>query len=253
MIAQERYKAILQMLSLKKAVETSELMDKFNVSLETVRRDLAYLENSGKLKRVHGGAVLEKVDNRESGIDERLAANWDKKIEIGEYVASLINEGDIICMDSSTTNHAVAKVLKNRFRKITVLTNYLPIINELAETDYNIVCPGGLLQRELLSFTGDIAMRNIEKYNVKKAFVSMSGISLEKGMTDFSFNEVAVKKKLMSISNEIYVVADSSKFGVVSLLDVCGFADISGIITDSAIDEYTLSVYRKNGINVICR
>lgn len=251
MIAQERYKIILELLSLKKTVQTSELIEKFGVSLETVRRDLEHLEKQGKLKRVHGGAVLEVIDGRTSDIPERLAVNWDKKLQIGEYVASLLHEGDAICMDASTTTHAIAKVLKQKFRQLTVVTNYLPIVNELSSTSFTVVASGGVLQGNFQSFTGRLAEDNLEKFHVSKAFVSISGIALHHGMTDFSFEEIAVKKKLMSIASEVYVVADSSKFGVVSLLDVCDFTALNGIITDPSLDDNIRKMFEKNGVNII--
>lgn len=252
MLAEERYQQILEILKENNSVKVSVLTKKFGVSVETVRRDLEYMENEGILKRVHGGAVLDKIDCVQQSLPAREKENIAKKHEIGEIASCFIREGQSLAMDASTTNHEVAKVLKARFKKLTVLTNYLPIINELqGMTNYTILIPGGILRNEEQSIIGDMAEENIEKFHVDTAFVSISGISLRNGLTDYGFGEVKVKKKLMEISQETMVLADSSKFDVVSLMKVCGLSDVDRIITDSGLNASILDQYRKSGVEVV--
>lgn len=251
MIAQERYNVIEKMLEDNKIVQVSTLMKEFNVSIETVRRDLAHLEKHGVLKRVHGGAIKETIISRESEIKEREAEYWREKSQIGSYVCNLLSEGETIAMDSGTTNHAISKVIKERFSKITILTNYLPIITELSDSNFNIVSTGGVLQSNAKSFVGKIAENNIDMFHVDKAFITISGISLVDGFTDFGFNEIAIKKKLMSKAANIYIVADSSKFGIISLMKVCDFDNITAIITDSSLPTTIKAEFEKKGIKII--
>lgn len=251
MLAQNRYKKICEILEKENSVKVSTLINLFGVSVETVRRDLEYMEKEGLLKRVHGGAVLDKIDGMQSTFAIRENEYKEQKAEIGEIAAAFVKEGQSVVMDVSTTNYEVIKVFKRKFQKLTIITNSLSIINELADTEYTVIGTGGVFRKEELSFIGDMAEENLGNFHADKAFISMSGISLREGLTDYGFGEVAIKKKMMKIAQETIVLADSSKFDIVSLLKVCNFSDINAIVTDSNLKESILEKYRKNGIEVI--
>lgn len=252
MLAQDRYKKIYEILEKENSVKVSTLTNLFGVSVETVRRDLEYMENEGLLKRVHGGAVLERIDGLQNTYAGRENEYREQKAEIGEIAARFIKEGQSIAVDVSTTNFEVIKVLKKKFQRLTILTNSLSILNELADMEgYTVITPGGILRREENSFIGEMAEENISKFHVDTSFISMSGISLREGLTDYGFGEVSLKKKMLKIAQENIVLADSSKFDVVSLLKVCDFDDVNMIITDSNLKDSILERYRKNGIEII--
>lgn len=253
MLAQDRYDQILEQLAQNHSVKVSRLIKQFGVSIETVRRDLEHLESQGLLKRVHGGAVAGGcgLETTRSHRQNELMA---QKREIGEILCSYIQEGDSIAMDASTTNHAIAQVLKSHFKRLTVLTNYIPIMQELsAQKEYTIIVPGGIVNNEELSITGDFAEYTIPQFRIHKMLLSMSGISLKDGLTDFGFQELPVKKKMMEISRELIVVADSSKFGIASLFKVCDFTDINMIVTDSGLKENVKQEFFKQGIEIVNR
>lgn len=252
MLAQDRYKKISEILEKDNSVKVSTLTKLFGVSIETIRRDLEYMESEGLLKRVHGGAVLERTHGFQNTFANRENEFREQKEEIGEIAARYIREGQSIAMDVSTTNYEVIKVIKKKFQKLTILTNSLSIINEIADKEgYTVIVPGGILRREELSFIGNMAEDNIGNFHVDTAFISMSGISLREGLTDYGFGEVSIKKRMMKIAQETIVLADSSKFDVVSLLKVCDFNDINMIITDSNLKESVLDKYRKSGIEIV--
>jgi DeoR family transcriptional regulator, fructose operon transcriptional repressor len=251
-LAQDRYKKICEILEKDNSVKVNTLIKLFGVSIETVRRDLEYMENEGLLKRVHGGAVLERIDGIQNTYNIRENEFKNQKAEIGEIAARFIKEGQSIAIDVSTTNLEVIKVIKRQFQRLTILTNSLSILNELVDMPgYNLITPGGILRREENSFTGEMAEENISKFHVDTAFISVSGISLREGLTDYGFGEISVKKKMMKIAQENIVLADSSKFDVVSLLNVCGFDDVNMIITDSNLKDSILEKYLRNGIEII--
>lgn len=252
LLPEERYQKILELLRAKNSVNVPTLTKKFNVSVETIRRDLEYLEKIGLLKRVHGGAVLDKIDCTQLDLPVRERENAELKHEIGEIVSYFIKEGQSIALDASTTNHEVIKVLKTKFKKLTILTNYLPIINELQDMEkYTIIVVGGILHKEEQSIIGGLSEEIIGKLHVDIALLSMTGISLNNGMTDYGFDEVKVKKKMMEIARETFILADSSKFDVVSLLKVCDVNDVDKIITDSKVNENTVKRYKQNGVEII--
>ena len=252
MLAQERYNKIQELLLSDNVVRVSKLTTLFGVSLETVRRDLEHMEGQGLLKRVYGGAVLSENSENQPTRVKRQAVLTEQKREIAELVCRYICEGDSIAMDASTTNHVIASVLKTKFKSLTILTNCLSIINELSDMpDYKIIIPGGILNTDELSITGDFIERSLDNFRMNKMLISMSGISLRDGLTDFGFGECQVKKKMISISRELYVVADSTKFGKVSLIKVCDFQDINMIITDSKLSETIKQAFVKEGVEIV--
>lgn len=252
MLAQDRYKKISEILEKENSVKVNTLIKLFGVSIETVRRDLEYMENEGLLKRVHGGAVLERIDSIQNTYNIREKEYMEQKAEIGEIAARFIKEGQSIAIDVSTTNLEVVKVIKRKFQNLTILTNSLSIQNELVDMPgYTVITPGGILRREENSFLGEMAEENISRFHVDTAFISVSGISLREGLTDYGFGEISIKKKMMKIAQENIVLADSSKFDVVSLLNVCSFDDVNMIITDSNLKEAILEKYLRNGIEVV--
>jgi len=252
MLIQERHRRIMDILERENSVKVSTLTKLFNVSVETIRRDLEHMENQGLLKRVHGGAVLDKINGFQNPFIIREAKYTAEKMQIGEIVSRYIKENQSIAMDVSTTNYEIAKVLKTKFSRLTVLTNSLPIINELSNMEkYTLIIPGGVIRQEELSIVGDMAEENLNHYHVDTALISISGISLREGLTDYCFEEIRIKKKMMSMAQEIIIVADHSKFDTVSLVKVCDLDDIDMIITDSNLKDTVKEKYRKNGVEVI--
>jgi DeoR/GlpR family transcriptional regulator of sugar metabolism len=252
MLVQERYDKILELLEKNKSVKVSYLMNLFDTSIETVRRDLEHLEKAGYLKRVYGGAVLEKVGINEVNFTIRENKNMDEKIEIGELASRYVTEGQAIAFDVSTTNTEIAKAVKKKIKKLTVITNSIAIAEELSDMeDYTIFLVGGVLKKEERCLIGSMAEKFIEQFHIDLTFVSCSGISLSEGITDYGIGELEVKKQMMKYSQQSIVVADSTKFGIVSLLNVCGFDKISMIITDSKLNEKVKNKYLELGTEII--
>ncbi len=254
MLAQDRYKRIAEILEAENSVKTSRLMKLFDVSLETIRRDLEHLEAEGSLRRVHGGAVLDRIDGRQTTWRAREGEFLPQKRELAEIACRYIREGQSIALDVSTTNNVLAEMICGRFHRLTVLTNSLPILNILSEQpDFTLIVPGGIFRREEGSFVGDMTEEFLSRFHVDTAFISTSGISLREGITDFGFGEVAAKRAMMRIAQDAVVLADSSKFDTVSLLKVCPIEDVGLIITDSGLKESVLAKYTENGVEVVNR
>jgi len=254
MLAQDRYKRITEILGAENSVKTSRLMKLFDVSLETVRRDLEHLESEGSLRRVHGGAVLDRIDGRQTTWRAREREFLPQKRELAEIACRYVHEGQSLALDGSTTNNVLAELLRERFHRLTILTNSLPILNILAEQpDYTIIIPGGIYRREEGSIIGDMTEETLLRFHVDTTFLSTSGISLREGITDFGFGEVAAKRTMMRIAQESIVLADNSKFDTVSLLKVCSIEDVGLIITDAGLKEIILKKYTDHGVEVVNR
>ncbi|MBP3953248.1 DeoR/GlpR family DNA-binding transcription regulator [Bacillus suaedae] len=252
MLVQERYDRIIEMLEDAHSVKVQEFVDEFRVSAETVRRDLEYLESIGKLKRVHGGAILERDNSQEQSFTTRETLHSDEKIEIANLAMQFVQEEQVIALDVSTTNTEIAKALKQRFRKLTIITNSLPIVLELSTMpQYTIILSGGTLRNEELCVVGELAESFLSQFHISLFFMSMSGISLHAGLTDYGIGEWNIKKKMMQQAKSVYVVADSSKFDAVSMLKVCSFDKIEAIITDSKLPSKVKDNYIQNNIKII--
>lgn len=252
MLATERHQRIMEILHENRSVKVSDLSELFGVSIETIRRDLDLLEKNGKLSKVYGGAVLEQVIAQEKNLTSRISTNTGLKQEIALIACRFVEEGQSIAMDASTTNLEIAKMLKKSFSRLTVITNAIDIALELhGKEHFNIILTGGVLRGDELCLLGGLAEEFLEKFHIDKVFASVSGISITSGFTDYGLGEYHIKRKMIERAREVIVVADSSKFDVVSLmkvgnLDICDF-----IITDSKINTNIMLKYQEKGVKII--
>lgn len=257
LLAEERYQKIISMLESEGSVKVSNLIKLFGVSIETVRRDLEYLEAQGYLKKVYGGAIAENKaikGNAYTSFTSREIKNINEKHEIASLAIRSVSEDQSLALDSGTTTFEVARELKKNFQRLTILTNSIKIANELADMDkYTIILTGGILKNDEYSLVGDIALDNIGKFNIDCSFISVSGISLNNGFTDWRMDEIQIQRKMMEISKQTMVLADSSKFGEVSLLKICDVNQVDAIITDSNLKTDIYDKYTENGVNIINR
>lgn len=252
MIAEERYRIIREILRRDGVVKVLPLAEQFEVSSETIRRDLDYLEKQGFLRKVYGGAVLDMIDTRLDHFEDRGLKFQHNKKEIAEIACSMMPEGGSIAMDVGTTNLAIARELRQQNKTLTVVTNSLPIVNELADAKgISTVLTGGVVNGLEKSVVGEICLNTFSMFHVDLCFISASGISLSEGITDLGFGEVETKRMLIKIAKRVVTVCNSSRFDMISLLKVCGLAEVDSIVTDSNLSDDTASRYRDAGVKVI--
>lgn len=256
MLANDRHNKILEMLERDGSVRNSKLVTIFEVSLETVRRDLDFLEKQGLLQKVHGGAILnsKNKENDNQTYVVRETKNIEEKREIAALALKFINENETIALNSSTTSIEIARLIKDKFSSLTVVTNSLRIAEELADRKgINLILAGGIYNKNEFAFLGEITERFLNEFIVDKAFVSVGGISLKRGITDFLIDEVIVERKMIKIAEEAIILADSSKIGSNSLIKVCDTEEVDFIITDSKFKDEDKEIYLQNGIKIINR
>lgn len=235
MLAVERRKKILEMLKENQSVLVTELGKLFNVTEETIRRDLEKLEKEGLLKRTYGGAVLHESTNLELPFNVRETTNAEGKKAIGLKVSEFIEDGDTIILDSSSTALQVAKNIKSK-NGITVITNSQKVILELSSAEQiKVISTGGTLRSTSMSLVGHLAEKTLQSYNVDKAVISCAGASLIKGFTDSNELEAEVKKAMMSSAEKVILVIDNTKFDRVSFTRIADFRNIDYIFTDKSL------------------
>lgn len=233
MLAIERRNAILSKLFTDGKVIVSELSAEFDVTEETIRRDLEKLDNEGLAKKTYGGAVVVQNFNTDLPHSVRKRANVELKQKIAERVSMLIHDGDCIMLDSSSTALYVANFIKN-LSNITLITNSVEVLIELADKDdWNILSTGGSLKRGSLSLVGPSAEKMIRGFHVDYAICSAKGIDLSAGITDSNEKDSEIKRAVFASAQHKILAIDSSKFNKISLVRVCELGEVDTIVTDT--------------------
>lgn len=255
-IAEERYAKILNKLKCDGIVKTSDLKLELNASSETIRKDLKYLDESGYLDRVHGGAIpknnIKSDEDVYISFGVRQSQNSDMKQSIAIEASELIQDGQSIGLDSGTTSYELAKVLKKKFNNLTIVTNSLMNAHELVDKKgFTVIATGGVLTPDENSFVSDFATLILDKINLDMMFLTTCGVSLDNGITDQRMDEVVVHNKMKDCAKKVVVLSDSTKFNEISLIRVCSLDDIDCIVTDSKIDMELVDKFREQGHNII--
>lgn len=232
MLAIERRNLILEKLQDEKKVVVSELSQLYNVSEETIRRDLEKLEQDGYATKSYGGAVLNENVGIDLPLNIRSKKNVSAKQKMAEIAASFIHDGDHIILDASSTDVFIAKAIKNK-QRLTVITNSIEIILELSEVPgWNVISTGGNLKEGYLALLGPQAEEAIRSYYVDKAFVSCKGLDYDHGIMDSLELFTSVKKSIIASAAKAFLVLDSTKFDKTAFTRTGSIELVSGVITD---------------------
>lgn len=251
MLAAERRKLIMERLYEDKRVIVSELSKEFDVSEETIRRDLEHLSLDGNVTKTYGGAVLDERSSIDLPFNLRQKENPDGKQRIAELVALEINDGDHLFLDASTTAVFIAKNIKQK-RNLTVITNSIENVLELADADdIDVICTGGVLKSNSMSFRGNKTIEVINSCNADKVFLSCKGLDIQKGATDGNEDIAGIKLNMIRSAVKTYLVVDNSKFDKVGFAKICELKDIDVVITDSEPSKEWLDAFSENGIRCI--
>lgn len=236
MLAIERRNRILSILQKENRVLVSDLSKAFQVTEETIRRDLEKLENEGYAKKTYGGAIVNENINTDLPFTVRKTTNVSGKLKIAEVIAALIRDGDHIMLDASTTALYIAKQLKSK-KNLTVITNSVEILIELSDVSgWKVLSTGGVLGEGSLSLVGHQAEQMIRSFHVDKAIISCKGLDIERGISDSSELEAYIKKLMVASANVKILAADSSKFDKISFTKICDIDEIDTIVTDDEPD-----------------
>ncbi len=235
MLAMERLREISVLVERERSVRVSELAKRFAVTDETIRRDLERLEAQGKLVRSHGGAVSMHAGASEASFAERAVSSVAEKLAIARAAVSLVQEGDTILIDASTTALQMVRLLPDI--PMTVLTNSIQVCAELAgRTRSRVICTGGTLSTASLSFVGYRAEQVLADYHVNRFFFSCTGVDFQYGLSDVNEGQAMLKEQMLEIADHSYLLADAGKFGVRALKRFASLSEIDTIITSEGLD-----------------
>lgn len=251
MFAVERQKKILELLESDGAVWVNKLSAELKVTEETVRRDLEKLEKQEALLRTHGGAVPFAQSNHELSLEKRKKINTDIKVKLAREAVKNIFSGDTVFLDASTTTFYIAKEIKD-IKNITVVTNSLRVINELAgKADINVIGIGGMVSSNQ-SFVGSLAQNEIRKcYFANKMFFSSRGVTPEAGILESNEQECGVKQCMLKNSTKKYYLCDKSKIGRIGFTKLADFGDIDTIICEGELSAEFMSVLNEEKVETV--
>jgi len=250
MLSEERYREILNRIKKNGSVTVSALSEELGVSIETIRRDLIYLEAKGSLKRVFGGAIASKNPLHFADFSARLNAHYVQKRAVAEKVSELINENDVIALDAGTTAMVVGEVLKKKFQNLTIVVYSLPLFN-LLKDKFNVILTGGEYYQKEEMVYGDLAIETVKRLHTNKCFIFPSAVSISHGVEDYIPCAVTLQKELMNYSDNVFVAADSSKYDCRALMKICSIDRSHVYITDSEVGKDVVSNFERNDYTLL--
>src|SRR5213593_884755 len=247
----ERMQQVLRMLETRDAVQVTELAEAFSVSEVTVRSDLTVLAKQGLVARIRGGVRALQQGQSEVGFDLRLRLEVEGKRAIARAAAAMVDEGDAVAIDASTTGYYLALELRSK-RELVVVTNGLLVATALADAPgITVLVTGGMLRLSAMSLVGDLGTDVLRTTRINKGFLGARGLSLERGLMDLNPDEVRIKQEMADACEQVYGIFDGTKWHRSALLAFVSVEDLGGIITDSSAPTVEVEAWRAAGVNVM--
>jgi DeoR family fructose operon transcriptional repressor len=250
---EERQQAIAARVMAQGRASVAELAQTYDVTTETVRRDLAVLDRAGVLRRVHGGAVpLRALHLVEPSVGEREATRVGHKQAIARAATEFLpRAGAAVLFDAGTTTARVAALLPAD-RDVLVVTNSVPVAARVAAiSSVSLHLLGGRVRGLTQAIVGEQAVRTLESMRVDIAFIGTNGISLRHGLSTPDPEEAAVKRAMVECANFVVVLADSSKIGHEDLVSFAPINSVDVLVTDSEITADDYARLTEHGLDVV--
>jgi len=247
----DRQKQILSLLDRQGRLSVNEIISQFGISEATARRDLESLASQGKARRVHGGVMAVEQAPPELPILEREDEQTEEKTRIGRAAAELVADRETVFLGSGTTVLEVARHLRER-KKLTVITNSLPVLNLLAGLDeVTVISLGGMLRDSELSFIGHLTEQALSEVRADKVIMGTRGVSLEHGLTNDYLQETLTDRAILKIGRQVILAADHTKVNRVATALLAPLNVMNTFVTDSKADKKFLQALKKQGVQVV--
>jgi DeoR family fructose operon transcriptional repressor len=232
-------------------VDVAALARDFDVTTETVRRDLTRLERRGLLRRVHGGALPLERAGYELAVDERTTRHAAEKQRIGEAAVARVPREGTVLIDAGTTTAQLADALPADLA-LTVVTNSLPIALRLANRSHcTVLTVGGRVRGRTLAQVDPWALRNLADLHADVAFLATNGVSIERGLTTPDLAEAEVKRAMAGAAARVVLLTDSSKVGQVHFARFADVDQVDVLITDEGLDDAAAAEFQDAGLEVV--
>jgi len=247
----ERRRQIREMVRERRAVRVDELCTALGVSPATIRRDLEQIERVGSIRRVHGGAVSVESRLDEPLFDDKTVIAAREKLAIAQAALERIDAGDTIYLDGGSTVLELARMIRDAFTELTVVTNSLRAAIELSGRGPRVILIGGELRRRSQTLVGPLTRQTIEHLHFDKAFMGTIGLTPDEGMTTTDPGEAYTKELAISRATTVILLAHGGKIGRVSFAGAGRLEQIQTLITDQRAPEDLLMEIEERGIEVV--
>ena len=250
MLAIARRNKIKEYINFSKYVSVAELAAEFNVTQETIRRDLKVLEGQNVLIRSYGGAYSPDGVENDVSADLREHIHVDGKQRIAEQCCDLVSSGDSVFLDASTTSLFIAERLKDK--TFTVITNSLKILNALADiSSIKLVLIGGGLDRNSMSFLGASAARMMEQYHFDLSILSCRSLDLHHGLMDSNEQQAEIRRRAIERANRSILVVDYTKLNRTAFCDIAPLDSVDTLVVDTRLDDAWRAYLDGHGVQYI--
>lgn len=251
LFAEERHSEILKLLEQKKKLLVSELSERFNVTQATIRSDFKELEQQGKLRRAHGGAMLPVKMNDERSTEQKMVENSVAKKMIAKAAANTVSDGDTIIIDTGTTSLFFAHELLHK-KNLKIVTNDLPIASFLEEkSGFSVMLLGGEVRRGYRCTYGPMLNEYLRGIHADTVYLAINGISKEHGLSTPDYGVAQTKRNMIAAANKVILLADSTKFGQEHFAEVCPIDSVDVLVTDADTPKEYLSAFKNAGTDII--
>jgi DeoR/GlpR family transcriptional regulator of sugar metabolism len=249
---QERMQEVLRMLETRESVHVAELSKAFAVSEVTVRSDLSELARQGLVARVRGGVRPLQRGQSELGFDFRLRLEVARKKAIAKAAASMVDEGEAIALDSSTTAYYLALELRTK-NELVVVTNGLLIAAALADAPgISVLVPGGMLRLQAMSLVGDLGADALRATRISKGFLGARGLAIDSGLMDLNPEEVRIKREMADVCERVIGIVDATKWHRTALLPFVMTDGVDAIVTDTGAPPEEVDAWRARDVEIVC-
>ena len=247
---EERRRAILDLIKREGRVLVADIAAQFDTSQVTIRKDLEVLHSQGLVHRTHGGALPSRDGAlADPTLREKEKLHRKEKLRIAEAAARMVQEGQVVILDSGTTTSAIAHELRS-FRNLTIVTNAVNIAAQLGGAEIEVILTGGTLRRNSFSLVGPIAESTLRGLNADLLFLGVDGFDVEYGLSTPNLLEASVNRVMVEVSKVTVAVCDGSKFGRRSLSLIAAPGALHHVITDRNAPKADVKILKKAGIEV---
>jgi len=254
-IKQKRLLDMVRFIELNKVVSLETISREFNVSMNTVRRDISELIDSGSIVKVHGGVMYRESSGTKSEIahyPSRVAQNPEGKQRIGMLAAQLVEDGDTVFVDSGSTT---AELINPEFlqkKVMMVVSNSLPVFERLKDEErVRLYALGGIYVPHAHAFTGGRALPEVADMIISKAFLGASAVDGYFGVSNNLSYEIDLKRAVAEQAEKVILMVSCEKIGKTAAMKICAVDRLYAIVTDRKPEPELLSVFEENGVRVI--
>jgi DeoR/GlpR family transcriptional regulator of sugar metabolism len=246
----ERQDELRRFIEQHNRATVNEISEHFSVSVATVRRDIEALSERGEIQRFHGGAMAIRQAPPELPALQREVEQSEEKKRIGRAAATLIEDGETVFISSGTTALEVARNLRSH-RNLTVITNSLLVVNELAGANIEVVGLGGVLRHTEMSMIGHITEQALREVHAHKIILGIRALDLERGLTNDYLPETVTDRAILELGGQVIVVADHTKCGSVSTASLAALSAVNKLVTDTQTPPEFVQELQGKGVEVV--